>query len=94
MTIQVKLPTVLRPFADGRERVEVEPSADATVGSVFATLERQHPALRRRLTDDQGTLRRHVNVFLGDDNIRDLDGLDTKLPDGAELLVLPSVAGG
>ncbi|QNE17666.1 MoaD/ThiS family protein [Kribbella qitaiheensis] len=93
MKIGVKLPTVLRPFAGDLERLEVEP-AEATVGAVFATLEGDHPALRRRLTDEQGALRRHVNVFLGNDNIRDLNGLDTTLTDGDELLILPSVAGG
>jgi molybdopterin synthase sulfur carrier subunit len=92
VTVRVKLPTVLQPFAGGAEKVAIEEAA--TVGEAFATLEREHPALRRRLTDEQGALRRHVNVYLGDDNIRDLDGLDTKLPDGCELLVLPSVAGG
>ena len=93
MVVGVKLPTVLRPFAGGAERVEVQPDVD-TVGAVFAALEADHPALRRRLTDEQGALRRHVNVFLVNDNIRDLDGLDTKLSDGDELLILPSVAGG
>jgi len=88
MAIAVKLPTVLRPFAGGAERVEVE---GATVGEVFAALD---PPLRRRLTDEQGAVRRHVNIYLGNDNIRDLDGLGTTLRDGDELLVLPSVAGG
>ena len=86
--IAVRLPTVLRPFASGAERVEVD---GATVGEVFAALD---PVLRRRLTDEQGALRRHVNIYLGKDNIRDLDGLRTKLTDGDELLILPSVAGG
>jgi MoaD family protein len=94
MAVAVKLPTVLRPFAGGAERVEIDVSGEATVGSVFAALEAEHPALRRRLTDDQGALRRHVNVFLGNDNIRDLNALDTTLSDGDELLILPSVAGG
>ena len=96
MAVVVKLPTVLRPFAGGAERVEVasaEPG-EPTVGAVFAALEQEHPALRRRLTDEQGALRRHVNVFLGNDNVRDLDGLGTTLTDGDELLILPSVAGG
>ncbi len=88
MAIGVKLPTVLRPLAGGAERVEVE---GATVGEVFAALD---PPLRRRLTDEQGAVRRHVNIYLGNDNIRDLDGLGTTLRDGDELLVLPSVAGG
>ncbi|MEU4293712.1 MoaD/ThiS family protein [Kribbella sp. NPDC026596] len=86
--IAVRLPTVLQPFASGADRVEVD---GTTVGEVFAALE---PVLRRRLTDEQGGLRRHVNIYLGNDNIRDLNGLDTKLTDGDELLILPSVAGG
>ena len=88
MAIGVKLPTVLRPLAGGAERVEVE---GATVGEVFAALD---PPLRRRLTDEQGAVRRHVNIYLGNDNIRDLDGLSTPLKDGDELMILPSVAGG
>lgn len=86
--IAVRLPTVLRPFAGGAERVEVDGS---TVGEAFAALD---PVLRRRLTDEQGAVRRHVNIYLRNDNIRDLDGLDTALTDGDELLILPSVAGG
>ncbi|HET6737422.1 MAG TPA: MoaD/ThiS family protein [Kribbella sp.] len=86
--IAVRLPTVLRPFAGGAERVEV---AAGTVAEAFAALD---PPLRRRLTDEQGAVRRHVNIYLGDDNIRDLDGLETELADGDELLILPSVAGG
>lgn len=92
--IAVRLPTVLRPFAGGAERVELEVDGPPTVASVFAALEAQHPALRRRLTDEQGAVRRHVNIYLGNDNIRDLSGLQTELTDGDELLVLPSVAGG
>jgi molybdopterin converting factor small subunit len=88
VAIGVKLPTVLRPLAGGAERVEVD---GATVGEVVAALD---PVLRRRLTDEQGAIRRHVNIYLGNDNIRDLDGLGTPLRDGDELLVLPSVAGG
>ncbi|HZX07365.1 MoaD/ThiS family protein [Kribbella sp.] len=86
--IAVRLPTVLRPFAGGAERVEVEA---ATVAEAFAALD---APLRRRLTDEQGAVRRHVNVYLRDENIRDLDGLGTPVSDGDELLILPSVAGG
>jgi molybdopterin synthase sulfur carrier subunit len=92
VAVVVRLPTVLREFAGGAERISV--SDAATVGAVFAALERQHPALRRRITDDQGGLRRHVNVYLGDDNVRDLSELSTPVSDGDELLILPSVAGG
>jgi molybdopterin synthase sulfur carrier subunit len=86
--VAVRLPTVLRPFAGGAERVE---AAGSTVAEVFAALD---PVLRRRLTDEQGAVRRHVNVYLGNDNIRDLAGLETPVADGDELMVLPSVAGG
>ncbi|WP_405060612.1 MoaD/ThiS family protein [Kribbella sp. NBC_01505] len=86
--ITLRLPPVLRPFAGGAEAVEVD--AD-TVGAALAATQ---PALRRRLTDEQGAVRRHVNIYLGSDNIRDLSGPDTPLPEGAELLILPSVAGG
>jgi molybdopterin synthase sulfur carrier subunit len=90
--VVVRLPTVLRSFAGGAEQVEV---ADAgTVGAVFAALEQQYPALHHRITDDQGGLRRHVNVYLGDDNVRDLDDLATPVSHGDELLVLPAVSGG
>ncbi|MDX2972553.1 MoaD/ThiS family protein [Kribbella solani] len=100
--VVVRLPTVLRPFAGGVEQVEVEVPGDGrgdgasgvTVAGVFAALELQHPALRRRLTDEQGAVRRHVNIYLGNDNIRDLSGLQTQLSEGDELLILPSVAGG
>jgi molybdopterin converting factor small subunit len=86
--IAIRLPTVLRPFAAGAERVEVEAG---TVAEAFAALD---APLRRRLTDERGAVRRHVNVYLRDENIRDLDGVRTSLTDGDELLVLPSVAGG
>ncbi|GAA3134566.1 molybdopterin converting factor small subunit [Kribbella aluminosa] len=86
--IAVRLPTVLRPFAGGAERVQVEAT---TVAEAFAALD---APLRRRLTDEQGAVRRHVNVYLRDDNIRDLAGVETPLTEGDELLVLPSVAGG
>ncbi|MFK4089068.1 MoaD/ThiS family protein [Kribbella sp. NPDC020789] len=86
--VTLRLPPVLRPFAGGADCVEVEAT---TVGAALAATP---PPLRRRLTDDQGAVRRHVNIYLDSDNIRDLAGPDTPLPDGAELLILPSVAGG
>ncbi|HEY3005494.1 MAG TPA: ubiquitin-like small modifier protein 1 [Kribbellaceae bacterium] len=92
MAVVVRVPVVLRPYVGGADRVEVDGAG--TVGAVFTALGDQHPALRRRITDDTGALRRHVNVFLGDDNIRDLSGLDTPVRDGDDLLVLPSIAGG
>jgi molybdopterin synthase sulfur carrier subunit len=92
MPVVVRLPAVLRPLAGDAEYVEV--AGAASVGAVLAGLGKDYPALRRRLTDDQGALRRHVNVYLGEDNVRDLSDLQTPVRDGDVLLVLPSIAGG
>jgi molybdopterin synthase sulfur carrier subunit len=89
--ITLDLPPVLRPFAAGADRVTVDPGPDPTVRSVLTALD---APLRRRLIDEQGAVRRHVNLFLGQDNVRDLAGPDTPLTDGDHLLILPSVAGG
>jgi molybdopterin synthase sulfur carrier subunit len=91
--ITLDLPPVLRPFAAGADHVTVDPGPDPdpTVRSVLLALD---APLRRRLIDEQGAVRRHVNLFLGQDNVRDLAGADTPLTDGDHLLILPSVAGG
>lgn len=91
MSVEIKLPTVLRVHADGQATVSVD---GATVGEVFATLVERHPGLRGNLLDDSGTLHKFVNVYKDDDDIRYLDGLDTKLTDGDVLSILPAVAGG
>jgi molybdopterin converting factor small subunit len=89
--VEVKLPTVLRAHADGQATVGVD---GATVGEVFTTLVAQYPSLRENLLDDQGGLHKFVNVYKDDDDIRYLEGLDTKLTDGDVLSILPAVAGG
>jgi MoaD family protein len=89
--VEVRLPTVLRPHADGRSSVAAE---GATVGEVFATLVERYPGMRGNLVDDDGGLHRFVNVYKNDDDIRYLDQLDTKLADGDVLSILPAVAGG
>ena len=91
MSVEIKLPTVLRAAADGRATVFVD---GATVGDVFTTLVDRHPGLRANLLDDAGGLHKFVNVYKDDDDIRYLDGLDTKLADGDVLTILPAVAGG
>jgi molybdopterin converting factor small subunit len=91
MAVEIKLPTVLRAQADGQSSVTIE---GATVGEVFAKLIEQYPGLRGNLLDDGGGLHKFVNVYKDDDDIRYLDGLDTKLGDGDELTILPAVAGG
>ena len=91
MSVEIKLPTVLRAAADGQASVSVD---GATVGEVFTTLVDRYPGLRANLLDDAGGLHKFVNVYKDDDDIRYLDGLDTKLGDGDVLTILPAVAGG
>ena len=90
MAVTVRLPTQLRDAVGGASAVEVE---GATVGEALESVFAQHGELRERLYQDGG-LRRFVNVYLGGEDIRFLDGLDTALPAGAELTILPAVAGG
>ena len=90
----VVLPTALRSHAAGQGRLEVDVPAPATVRSVLDAVATAHPAVGRRIRDEAGALRRHVNVFVGPDNARDLDELDTVVDDGAEVAVLAAVSGG
>ncbi len=91
MAVEIKLPTVLRAQADGQATVSID---GATVGEVFNALVARYPGLRGNLLDDSGSLHKFVNVYKDDDDIRYLDGLDTKLGDGDVLSILPAVAGG
>ncbi|MGH8971150.1 MAG: dihydroxy-acid dehydratase, partial [Actinomycetes bacterium] len=94
MPVTVELPGVLREHAAGRTAIEVEVQVGTTVGALLDQVDREHPALGRRLRDEQGRLRRFVNVYVGDVDIRTGDGLATPLRDGDRMLILPSVAGG
>jgi molybdopterin converting factor small subunit len=94
LTVVVRLAAALRQHAGGAAQVEVEVPAPATITGIVDALAATHPAVARRLRDEAGALRRHVNVFVGPDNIRDLDGADTVVPDGAEVTLLPAVSGG
>jgi MoaD family protein len=91
MAVTVKLPTQLRDAAGGAASAEVE---GGTVGEALDALYARHGELRSRMADDDGGLRRFVNVYLAGEDIRFLDGLETAVPDGSELTVLPAVAGG
>jgi molybdopterin converting factor small subunit len=90
MAITVKLPTQLRDAAGGLNSVQAE---GTTVGEALESVFAQHGELRERLCQD-GDLRRFVNVYLGGEDIRFLEGLDTAVPAGGELTILPAVAGG
>ena len=91
MAVTVKLPTQLRAVAGNAIEAQVD---GRTVGEVLDDLYAQHAELRERIADDGGGLRRFVNVYLGGEDIRFLDGLETAVADGDELTILPAVAGG
>ena len=91
MAVTVKLPTQLRSVAGNAAEAQVE---GGTVGEALESLYGQHGELRSRLADDEGALRRFVNVYIGGEDIRFLDGLETPVKDGDELTILPAVAGG
>ena len=85
--VAVRIPTALRPLAGGRAVVEAE---GATVGAVVGRIE----GIRQRVLDDQGQVRVHVNLFVNGAHIRELNGLDTAVKDGDEVVILPAVSGG
>ncbi|HUR49105.1 MAG TPA: ubiquitin-like small modifier protein 1 [Acidimicrobiales bacterium] len=87
----VKLPTVLRPHAGGERQVD---AAGATVGEVMGDLIGRFPSLKDQLFETEASLRRFVNVYLNDDDIRYLGGLEAGVSDGDRLTILPAVAGG
>jgi molybdopterin converting factor small subunit len=92
--VVVRLPAVLAEHADGRRAVEVEVPAGGTVGDVLDALTGPRPRLAWRVRDETGALRRHVNVFVGDEDIRASGGQRTPVADGDVVTLLPSVAGG
>ena len=93
MTVQVVLPGVLAALAGGEKHLAVEPKGE-TLGDVLDVLAADHPLLGRRIRDETGQVRRFVNVYVDGDDVRFADGLATPVRDGAEVQVLPSVAGG
>ena len=90
----MRLPSALRPYAGGEAAVGIELETAGDVAAVLDRLAASHPALGRRLRDEQGRLRPHVNVFVGSDNIKDLHQLATAVADGAEVIIRPAVSGG
>ena len=91
MTVTVRVPTTLRTLTGGQSEVSVE---GATVGEVLKNLDAAHPGFADRILDDDGGLRRFVNVFVADDDVRFLQQLDTPVPDGETVAIIPAVAGG
>jgi molybdopterin synthase sulfur carrier subunit len=90
MAIEVRIPTILRTYTDGAKTVE---GSGDTLRALLADLDARHPGIEERIVDE-GALRRFVNVYLNDEDVRFLDGIDTALSDGDVVTVLPAVAGG
>ncbi|MCH9837909.1 MAG: MoaD/ThiS family protein [Ilumatobacter sp.] len=91
MAATVRIPTTMRPLTGGEKQVAVEAGS---LGDVISALEAAHPGLGERLLDGDGALRKFVNVFVDDDDVRYLNGLETVVGDGIAVSIIPAVAGG
>lgn len=91
MSVSVRVPTILRTYTKGESEVTADGS---TLSEVLGSLESSFPGIRARVVDEQGKLRRFVNVYVGNEDVRFAEGLDTKTPDGTQVSVIPAVAGG
>ena len=90
-TVSVRIPTILRSYTAGASEVSAE---GASLAEVLDDLDAKHPGIKARILDDQGAIRRFVNVYVGNDDVRFLDNLATATPDGTQVSVIPAVAGG
>jgi molybdopterin synthase sulfur carrier subunit len=91
MSILVKVPTQLRTLTGGEAQIE---AAGTTVREVVADIETSHPGIGARLLDEGGSLRRFVNIYVDEEDVRFLNGIDTEIPEGAKLSIIHAVAGG
>jgi molybdopterin synthase sulfur carrier subunit len=91
MEVKVLIPSQLRPLARGADEVLV---SGANVGDALTDLERRFPGIGARIRDEKGALRKFVNVFVRDEDVRFLNGLETSLAEGDSLMIVPAVAGG
>jgi molybdopterin converting factor small subunit len=91
MSVAVRVPTILRTLTGGEAEVSVD---GATLADVIESLEANYTGFRTRVLDDDGKLRRFVNVYVNDDDVRFAEGLATPTPDGASVSIIPAVAGG
>jgi molybdopterin converting factor small subunit len=91
MSASVRIPTILRTYTAGANEVE---ATGTTVGAVLESLDADYPGIRGRILDDSGALRRFVNVYVGDDDVRFIGGLEAQVPDGGKVSIIPAVAGG
>lgn len=91
MTASVRIPTILRSYTGGANEVTAE---GGTLAELLDALENAHPGIKGRIVDDGGDLRRFVNVYVGDEDVRFVGGLAAEVPDGAKVSIIPAVAGG
>jgi molybdopterin converting factor small subunit len=91
MSVSVRIPTILRTYTGGSAEVTADPG---TLREVITGLDAAYPGLAGRIVDDTGNLRRFVNVYVGDEDVRFAQGLETVVPAGAHISVIPAVAGG
>jgi len=91
MSVSVRIPTILRTYTDGASEVS---ASGGTLAEVLDDLDTSYPGIKARILDEQGAIRRFVNVYVGNDDVRFLDALQTATDDGAQVSVIPAVAGG
>ena len=91
MSVSVRIPTILRAYTGGAAKVDAQAG---TLREVLAGLDVSYPGIGGRILDDAGKLRRFVNVYVGDEDVRLAQGLDTPVPAGVQVSVIPAVAGG
>jgi sulfur-carrier protein len=91
MSVSVRVPTILRAYTGGESEVSADGS---TLSELLDSLDSAFPGIKARVVDEQGQIRRFVNVYVGKDDIRFLDGLETSLSDDAQVSIIPAVAGG
>ena len=91
MSAHVRIPTILRTFTGGQNEVE---ASGHTVAHVLESLDADYPGIKDRIVDGEGKLRRFVNVYVGDDDVRFIGGLEAEVADGAKVSIIPAVAGG
>jgi len=93
MRVTFHLPSALREFADGQSSVELDVSG-ATLADALSALWKLYPGIRDRMANEQGQVREHINVFIGDENVRYTGGLMTPVSAGSQITILPAVSGG
>jgi molybdopterin synthase sulfur carrier subunit len=94
MSISIRIPPALRTLTNGVEVVMLNAAEAPNIGALLAVLEQKHPGFRERICDEKGQVRRFINIYLNEEDIRFLDGLNTTLSDGQDVSILPAVAGG